>query len=92
MRTKRLYTVCLETVVSKLKRADSEGENLRKAMNMKHLSRKEDFQMLPKELHQEKYKAINVPQDALRPVKKNKQEIVQHAVFRSTKDSKTTIT
>ncbi|GFW29457.1 hypothetical protein TNCV_743991 [Trichonephila clavipes] len=43
--------------------------NFRKVMNMKQLSTKEDFQMLPEELHQDKYKAISLPQDILRPVK-----------------------
>ncbi|GFX86887.1 hypothetical protein TNCV_2124341 [Trichonephila clavipes] len=39
-------------------------------MNMK---RKENFQMLPKELHQLKYEAISVPQDSVRLVKKTQE-------------------
>ncbi|GFY23241.1 uncharacterized protein TNCV_3764791 [Trichonephila clavipes] len=39
-------------------------------MNMK---RKENFQMLPNELHQLKYEAIKVPQDSVRLVKKTKE-------------------
>ncbi|GFU86038.1 hypothetical protein TNCV_3070401 [Trichonephila clavipes] len=49
-------------------------------MNMKRLSRKENFQMLPKELHQEKYEAISAPQDKHRPIEKTKPEKVQHGI------------
>ncbi|GFY06986.1 hypothetical protein TNCV_4202571 [Trichonephila clavipes] len=43
-------------------------------MNMK---RKENFQWLPKELHQLKYEAISVPQGSVRLVKRHKKEKVQ---------------
>ncbi|GFV02080.1 hypothetical protein TNCV_2374881 [Trichonephila clavipes] len=39
-------------------------------MNMK---RKENFQWLPKELHQLKYEAISVPQGSVRLVKKTQE-------------------
>ncbi|GFT46563.1 uncharacterized protein TNCV_3184211 [Trichonephila clavipes] len=39
-------------------------------MNMK---RKENFQMLPKELHQQKYEAISVPQGPVHLVKKTQE-------------------
>ncbi|GFX07854.1 uncharacterized protein TNCV_4161231 [Trichonephila clavipes] len=37
------------------------------------MKRKENFQMLPKELHQLKYEAINVPQGSVHPVKKTQE-------------------
>ncbi|GFV23820.1 uncharacterized protein TNCV_960141 [Trichonephila clavipes] len=40
-------------------------------MNMK---RKENFQLLPKELHQLKYEAISVPQGSVRLVKKTQEK------------------
>ncbi|GFW14985.1 hypothetical protein TNCV_5046791 [Trichonephila clavipes] len=40
-------------------------------MNMK---RKENFQWLPKELHQLKYEAISVPQGSVRLVKKTRKK------------------
>ncbi|GFW80819.1 hypothetical protein TNCV_3778991 [Trichonephila clavipes] len=49
---------------------------------MKRLSRKKMFQMLSKELHQEKYKATSVSQDAFSPVKKTQtiNVSVEHSV------------
>ncbi|GFU86954.1 uncharacterized protein TNCV_3520001 [Trichonephila clavipes] len=43
---------------------------MRNTMNMK---RKENFQWLPKELHQLKYEAISVPQGSVRLVKKTQE-------------------
>ncbi|GFT98566.1 uncharacterized protein TNCV_2442011 [Trichonephila clavipes] len=37
------------------------------------MKRKENFQLLPKELHQLKYEAISVPQDLVRLVKKTQE-------------------
>ncbi|GFY21180.1 hypothetical protein TNCV_3992241 [Trichonephila clavipes] len=46
-------------------------------MNMK---RKENLQMLPKELHQLKYEALSVPQGSVRLVKKTQKRKVQIAI------------
>ncbi|GFU35404.1 hypothetical protein TNCV_3641011 [Trichonephila clavipes] len=43
--------------------------------------------MLPEELHQETYEAKRVLPDILHPVKRHKQEKVQHAICRSLKDT-----
>ncbi|GFW25686.1 hypothetical protein TNCV_1309471 [Trichonephila clavipes] len=59
-------------------------------MSMKCLSRKEDFQMLPRELHHKRYKATSEPQDRLS--KRHKQDKVQNPICRSSKDNKTTRT
>ncbi|GFU55498.1 uncharacterized protein TNCV_813781 [Trichonephila clavipes] len=37
------------------------------------MKRKENFQMLPKELHQLKYEALSVPQGSVRLVKKTQE-------------------
>ncbi|GFW41343.1 hypothetical protein TNCV_1003351 [Trichonephila clavipes] len=47
-------------------------------MNMK---RKENFQMLPKELHQLKYEAISVPQGSVRLVKKTQEKKMFNLLF-----------
>ncbi|GFW23198.1 hypothetical protein TNCV_3802981 [Trichonephila clavipes] len=65
--------------------------NLRKVVE-ESLSRKEDFQMLRKELHQKRFKVTSVPQDTLRPVKKIQARKFPRAICRSSKDNKTTIT
>ncbi|GFU98764.1 uncharacterized protein TNCV_1214801 [Trichonephila clavipes] len=54
-------------------------------MNMKLLSRKENFQMLPKELHQEKDKVISVAQYTRYPVKNTKAR--RNSTCRSLKDN-----
>ncbi|GFY29887.1 hypothetical protein TNCV_4072001 [Trichonephila clavipes] len=51
-------------------------------MNMK---RKENVQMLPKELHQLKYETISVPQGSVRLKKGHKKEKVQLAICSSPK-------
>ncbi|GFW65946.1 uncharacterized protein TNCV_587721 [Trichonephila clavipes] len=52
-------------------------------MNMK---RKENFQMLPKELHQLKYEAISVPQGSVRLVKKTQERKSSTCYLLITKD------
>ncbi|GFS87715.1 uncharacterized protein TNCV_4213491 [Trichonephila clavipes] len=53
-------------------------------MNMK---RKENFQMLPKEIHQLKYEAISVPQGSVRLVKKTQGRESSTCYLLNTKDA-----
>ncbi|GFX15784.1 hypothetical protein TNCV_1061061 [Trichonephila clavipes] len=66
------------------------GEESEFEKSDQRLSRKEDFPILSKELHEKRYEATREPQDTLRPVKKAPaQEKDQHAICRTSKRQET---
>ncbi|GFX22653.1 hypothetical protein TNCV_2993881 [Trichonephila clavipes] len=67
---------------------DSEGKFEKNDGHMKRFSRKQDFQMLPKELHQKDMKSQVYHRTHCALSKRHKQEKVHHAIYRSSKDNK----